>query len=101
MSYIRGDMYVFESTEGLNIWSTEDFKPENDRHQSGVIIPMETFDELVMMRYYQMHTDEREAAEKRARQKYAGNVGCYELNWKTKPISEWIKEFWNKLRKKG
>jgi hypothetical protein len=47
-----------------------------------IMIPMELFDELVVMRYAQLTAEEIAEAEKRAIDKHTGNAGVSELSKK-------------------
>lgn len=66
MSYLRGAYYLYESNDGLNIHT----------HDGSVLLPMEVFDALVAMRWYEMTDAEHKAAMERAYEMSGGNCGC-------------------------
>lgn len=69
MSYIRGEYYTWASD--LSDGSEVIVLPEQ--------MPMELFDELVVMRFAELGRQEREEAEARAIEHWTGNVGCEAL----------------------
>ncbi len=91
MSYMRGSIYCWtDSDERLHVWVAgepdgyeESAWGEGWRERgvavNGVALPGEALDELVMMRLAQMTPDEREAASRRAIEKWHGNGGCIAL----------------------
>lgn len=65
MSYMRGEFYVWG--DGENTWIND------------VVMPDETFEELVAMYWYSMTMEEQQAAKERAVERWGGNFGCMEL----------------------
>jgi hypothetical protein len=82
---MRELFYIYKA-DGLVIYDNAKFGkqigPGKETNMGGVVLPMEIFDELVVMRYAQLTTEEIAAAEKRAIDKYTGNAGCSELSKK-------------------
>lgn len=66
MSYMRGEFYV---------WGDG-----NNTHINDVMMPDETFEELVAMYWYSMTMEEQQDAKERAVEKWSGNFGCMELS---------------------
>lgn len=88
MSYMRGEVYAWADGNGiLHLW-VEDGRDgfeesgwaKGKSHPAGVGLPMDDWDELVVMRYEEMKRDRlvREARI-RAVAKHAGNGGCEAL----------------------
>lgn len=73
VSYIRGKLYVWDDGDNLHLW-TGPTKDNDYKHK--VAIKWSQFDELVMMRYYELDEKQRIRAHQRAIKKYAGNVGA-------------------------
>ena len=67
MSYMRGQFYVWTDGHFMHLDGAED---------PMAMMPLETFDELVAMRWAQLTPDERKGAMRRAVAHYAGNGGC-------------------------
>lgn len=70
MSYMRGGNYIYKNTHG----ELEIYVPGGH-----VAIPLETFDELVLMRWAQMSPEYFAEVASRTIERYSGNVGCQEL----------------------
>jgi hypothetical protein len=83
MSYMRGKTYVWvggdDDNERVNIWSEEE-PWHQEPYRSSVSLPIDEFDELVVMRMAELKQEGilPEVIE-RARQKWAGNGGCVAL----------------------
>lgn len=69
MSYMRGEYYVFESDDGLNIYTKDGW----------TLMPMKIFDALVVMRFVEMTETEKQRATKLAIKRYSGNFGADKL----------------------
>ena len=90
MSYIRGDNYVWDNEEGLHIWLANGHdwlmfdsgwgEAVDKEKVGGVVMPMSTFDELVVMRYAELQdSEELEQTIQRAMKRWGGNGGCIAL----------------------
>jgi hypothetical protein len=86
MSYMRGDIYVWRTSDDLHIWVTAAFDDEMEEEEdrdgyraAKIRIPQETFDELVVMRLAQLSPQEQERARTRAIEKWGENFGCTDL----------------------
>ena len=85
MSYMRGDIYAFVSgneneNDSINIWTIDKCETADpDHYPSGIQIPLNKFDELVLMRYAQLSEEEKNNIKIMAIENNGGNVGCYAL----------------------
>ena len=84
MAFMRGENYVFitdmQNGKKKTIPAIVFSCPKLDGW-----LDVETFDELVIMRYLQLKKDKKlESVEKRALKKWHGNTGCDELSKKYK-----------------
>lgn len=79
MSYMRGEFYIYRGggkKETINIFYTNP-KAKSYQDPISISIPIDIFDELVVMRHAQLKSIEK--IEKRAIRKYRGNIGCADL----------------------
>lgn len=65
MAYMRGDPYIYSDGESLQI----------HYHGNSLALPMEIFDQLVVMRWYRMTPEQREAVASDTYQQHSGNFG--------------------------
>lgn len=95
MSYMRGDFYLWSDGERLHVWAVDGYDGWDDsiwaeglrsdqktagERASGVALPMDVIDELVVMRLAEI-VDKRRFADAidRAVARYGGNGGCVSL----------------------
>ena len=95
MSYMRGDYYLWSDGERLHLWAADGYdgwddsiwaqggrsnRKTADKRASGVALPLDVVDELVVMRLAQIVDERRFAgAIERAVAQYGGNGGCISL----------------------
>lgn len=93
MAYMRGKYYVYEGGDGVNIYTRE----------GHVIMPMKVFDALVVMRFAEMNSKEKDKAIKYAITNYSGNFGVDELRKKCgmETCFDMIKQLFEKKKYKG
>lgn len=77
MAFMRGENYVYLNNDSIVFYC---------KNMEGTM-PLETFDELVAMRFAQLNKSVQKKVEKRALKKYYGHFGCDALAKKyKKPI---------------
>jgi hypothetical protein len=94
---MRGKYYIWISDaddgteERIHLWGGIDPVIEKDKsywadwfaadQALGASMPLDIFDELVVMRYAELQAEEKaQEIEQRAMKKYSGNIGCDDLN---------------------
>ena len=102
MAYMRGDRYVWRSEDRIHIWVADgddgwresgwaladDHTRQKGREEAGgVAVPVDTFDELVVMRFAELLREGTTAAAiDRAIQNHEGNFGCSALVERANPL---------------
>lgn len=94
-SFMRGKYYVWvgssKNIDYIYLWCGHDkavdqsyWKDEMAKTSMvmGTSMPLKKFDELVAMRWAQMGSQQQKVSEKRALEKYSGNIGCDMLSKK-------------------
>ena len=97
MAYMREKYYIWISAaddgtqERIHLWVGVDLVIEKDKgswadwfaadQALGASMPLDIFDELVVMRYAELQAGEKaQEIEQRTMRKYSGNIGCDDLN---------------------
>jgi hypothetical protein len=96
MAYTRGDCYIWRTDRHVHLWvrrAEDDVSAwvEGCGFAAGVAIPIEVFDQVVMMRYAQLTASEREAATARAMAQHP-NAGCAALFEQEGVTPPWARE---------
>lgn len=73
MAYMRGEWYIYSDGTHMCIHHGG---IEGTLAGSFVAMPMDTFDELVAMRWHRLSAEEQQETMTRAFEKYAGNFGA-------------------------
>jgi hypothetical protein len=88
MSYMRGDRYLwcdgthlhFWAADGSDGWAKSGWVEDRGEEASGVALPLEVVDELVVMRLAELvEAGAFAAAVERALSRHGGNGGCVAL----------------------